>query len=276
MDATAKNQSAKLQPLVDAARSYVIPLFAALGRRRFTSSGSAVLITTGARFYAFTAGHVLDAVAPDPLFTWSTKSIGSIRLKYAAALTSEPRMARRRDDRVDLAAFPIDTVVVEKLIAAGAMFAPDSLLSDEVDQRALYAFVGYPHSANEIKRAKSESGRLHPVIPNVATFAPARHADVATYASVNADPRLNFVAHFNHSAERREDAPARPMPHPRGMSGGAAYCLGLSPDLTAALDALRLVGIGTEYHPREGLLVAANTRAVRHLISAFETGLSSA
>jgi len=133
---------------------------------------------------------------------------------------------------------------------------------------AVYAFIGYPYSLNRVKKTLSKGGRLVPFVPRTAAlFAPARAGTAEAYRAAGADRRVNFVATFRHSAERRDDDPTRPLPHPCGISGGAAYSLGRY--RRTAESALRIVGVGTEYHERAGLLVAANARAIRFLIGRF-------
>jgi hypothetical protein len=259
--------ASELELVVDAVRRPTIPLFAARGRRRFDHVGSAVLLRTETRrFVLMTAGHVLDNVSPDPLLTWGTSQSGAIRLRYRDAISTEPAGFRRRDDRVDLAAFILDSDAVDKLHSVGAVFASELLFSEEVDFNSIYAFVGYPRSVNKVDRAKTTRGFLRPMLPNTVTFAPAQASVQSQYDRVNATTRMNFVAHFDWANSQRSDDPRRPLPDPNGMSGGAVYCFGDFADGLRVFDHLRLVGIGTEYHQREGLFVAANSRSVRHIL----------
>ncbi len=264
--------SSVLETVVDAARRPVIPLFAARSRRRFEHVGSAVLVRTRARrFVIVTAGHVLDNVIPDPLLTWGTSESGAIRLRYRDALTSEPRSFRRRADRVDLAAFILDDRTADRLSSIGAVFVSELLFTDRINTEAIYAFVGYPRSVNKVDRVKTAGGRLRQMLPNTAAFMPAQASEQRAYELVNAIASVNFVARFDRDNSQRYDDARRPLPDPNGMSGGAVYCFGNSvADDWYALDHLQLVGVGTEYHRRERLFVAANSRAVQHLLRALD------
>lgn len=257
----------ELEMVVDAVRRPIIPLFAARGRRRFDYVGSAVLVKTETRrFVLITAGHVLDNVSPDPLLTWGLSQSGPIGLRYRDAISTEPSGFRRRDDRVDLGGFILDNRAVDRLHSVGAVFASELLLTEKVELDAAYAFVGYPRSVNKVDRSKTANGFLRPMLPNTVAFVPAQASDQSQYDRVNATMRANFVARFDWASSQRSDDPRRPLPNPNGMSGGAVYCFGDFADGLRVFDQLRLVGIGTEYHPREGLFVAANARPVRYIL----------
>src|SRR5437868_6752223 len=92
---------ADLEPLLDAAFSHVIQLLVVPSRNKFVGIGSAVLIRTKAdRFFAVTAGHVLDAAMSEPVVTLGRQGKKVVRLRYNDALTTEPRAHQRRGDRV--------------------------------------------------------------------------------------------------------------------------------------------------------------------------------
>lgn len=261
-----------LDAIVERARCHVVPLLADRARLRLQFVGSGTLLERGSgRFLLLTAGHVLDEIHPDPLFTLGSEAAGLIRLPYAeTAKTSQPSGLRRRLDPVDLAAFAVSTSVAERLMGRGSRFFPEAMLSPRAhDRSALYAFVGFPRSQNRVGRAVSASGRPVPKIENTVAFAPGYGVSLETYAKAKADPRFALVAEYRHSDQLCEHDPRKPMPAPPGMSGGAAFCLGRSRDATRVLREMTLAGIGTEYHAKAGLLVAANAPAIRHLIAAF-------
>jgi hypothetical protein len=260
----------EVNAITAAMRSHVIPLFVLEGRRVFRCAGSAVLIRTDSnRHFVVTAGHVLDAVGSEPLFTWITEDIGLIRLPCGGALTSQPSGPSRDRDPVDLAAISLDQSTAQQLESSDVSFATTGMLRPVIEPNARLMFVGFPHSLNKAKRSRT-SPEAVPELQNVAVIAPAQYAPEG-YVRTKADARFNLVAAYDHMSERRTDDPRRPMPHPRGMSGGAVYCLGTSDDPAVALAELRLVGIGTEYHDSLRLFVAAKGASIRRLIRAFDT-----
>ena len=241
--------------------------------------GSAVLIlrSDGCNL-AVTAGHVLDHVTPLPLLTLGTPESGLVQLSYSTAVTSQPGRPNRQHDSVDLAAFALDSTTTDRLLAKGVSFFPEKNIRHDWSAAGIYVAVAFPHSRNAVKRRKNPNdptkrpfGRY--VIPNSAVFAPCTAAPDDQYGTVAADLELNFVVAFRHQQVR--DTEGNVYPHPRGMSGGAIYRIGTNDTLTKANE-IQLVAIGTEYHEKKGLLVAASAPALRRIALAVERVGSSA
>lgn len=282
-----KAVEARMVEITSMGRSHVIPLYTSEGPGRgYLPVGSAVLVrrVDGYRM-AVTAGHVMDNVAPLPLFTWGTAETGLVILDYEGTLTSEPARPNRKKDPVDLAAFPLDTETVRKLEITGAAFLTDIKICHDWDAKGIYVAIGFPHARNKVKRRVTSepadagnpmASRSQPrpyVMPNTAVLAPCEASNEERYREVNADLELNFVVNFRHKQVR--DTEGKAYPHPRGMSGGAIFRIGRDDTLVRA-DEIQLAAIGTEYHEKLGLLIGASAPAVRHLVTALGGGSSSA
>lgn len=271
---SSEEVAVRVSEITEEARASLIPLFTSEGRGRgFSPAGSAMLIerSDGAKLVV-TAGHVLDNLGGLPLLARGGKATDLIKLPYDNALTSQPARPSRKDDRVDLAAFHLPHELVTKLLTTGARFLAERRIRLDWDKKGVYFALGFPHRVNKVKRRRasadaqpSRSRKPDPyVIPNVAVLAPCEAAPDERYAEVKADLELNFVLIFRHSEER--DMIEKPYPHPRGMSGGGIFRIGTNDALVKAHE-IELAGIGTEYHEKSGLIVAASAPAVRRIVS---------
>lgn len=255
-----------LNHLVEFQNHCVIPLYV-LERRKLQTQGSAVVVQTAENHViVVTAGHVIDAIDRRAIFTWGNTEHGLIQLR-GDGFTSEPAHPRRHEDRVDLAGFSVDGDIAKQLIEADVSFTRASRLVDAVPDDAILAFAGYPLTANKF-RVEREDGVRVSVIPHMLAVIYAKPAGRNGYLRTKADSILNLVAEFDHQRARDASGLQPGFPHPRGMSGGAIFCITRSPR-SGALPAIGLAGIGTEYHERAGLLVGSNARAVRRLLEAF-------
>lgn len=242
---------------------YIIPIYTLSDEKVVTAAGSALLVRTRCRSFLITAGHVLDNAQ---LLTWGGSAIRFVAVE-GEALTTEPRYPQRDDDRIDLAVLKLSASCVEQLAGADARFARGSILNSEGTPPGFYAFIGYPEVLNEPRQQWDGERTTYTVQRQIVSFR-VQKADDHAYGQVRCTPDKNFVGVFNHEEVIASgDLTVATGPLPRGISGGPVFYLGTADDVYHHRPTLRLVGIGTEYHHAEGLIVAANLAAVRHIVS---------
>jgi hypothetical protein len=245
--------------------SCIIPIYTLTDERVVTAAGSALLVrATHDAHLLITAGHVLDH---KPLLTWGGGLIGFIGLE-GEALTTEPRTPRRHEDRLDLAVLKLTADCVGRLAQTDARFAPGSLLNSEKTPAGFYSFIGYPETLNEPCGEWDGEQTTYTIQRHIISFR-VQKAPEEAYRRVCCRPGQNFLGLFNHEELiATGDLTVVAGPLPRGISGGPVFYLGSADDIYHHRRTLRLAGIGTEYHHREGLIVAASIVAVRHIVAA--------
>ncbi len=151
-------------------------------------------------------------------------------------------------------------------------FAPGSVLRFDGTPDGFYSFMGYPEALNEPLPHWDGERTTYTVQRHIVSFRVQR-AENCDYRRVRCTIQQNFVGVFDHRALIDSGAlTVARGPHPCGISGGAVFYLGTADDIFHGRGNVRLAGIGTEYHDRKRLIVAANSASSRMIVSTLARG----
>lgn len=253
-----------LNAAADLISESVIPLLVFDDHSRLVNIGSGVLMIAGPHRCVVTAGHVIDSAGEHAVLT--RDSAGEIIGVGALGTMTEPARPHRHLDPVDLAMIFLSASCTEALIARSALFLEVSALSERTTPDTHYVAIGFPASRNKSGRERSALGGQEKVFAFEQTFAYSRAATDGDYASAGANPALQFVTRFDHS-RTIVDGSNRGFPHPRGMSGGGLFRLASATSSNERYSQPELVGIGTRYVEKRGLIVATRANYIRQLLT---------
>jgi hypothetical protein len=121
--------------------------------------------------------------------------------------------------------------------------------------------IGFPSSRNKWKRERTNAGQIERVLPFEQAFACARPGRDEVYGVAEANVATHLVLEFRHLHSKILGT-GDVFPHPRVMSGGGVFRLGSIGRPKSPAEPPELVGIGTRYLERRGLIEAVRAKHV--------------
>ncbi len=136
-----------------------------------------------------------------------------------------------------------------------------AITAQEWAAQTAYVAVGFPASKGKVRMATGEAKAK-------LMCALVELREIPSLSGSNADKRTHLA--FGYSQDARTDITGASAvgAKPKGMSGGAVLAIGSSRNLDGSITYVPfLVGILTEFHESEGVLIAAR---IRHLWEAVD------
>jgi len=256
-----------IKDLANGLRNFVSPLYVADKHGRPTLIGSGVLMQINQKRFLLTAGHVLDW-NKDTTFYAPDDDNTLIELTSPSGTKIVPPQHDRIHDHLDVAFIELETKYFTGLSSYKFLEIVNANGNDAPNTRKLYGFIGYPSSK---AKARTDISKVRPI----PFLYYSRSIDHREYEQLGFSPRSHVIIRFDPEKVRSSDGNVHRFPSPYGMSGGGVWLLAdLSGPLKAESFEPTLVGIATEYHKDEGILVSTKLSVLFEMLRAAYPELS--
>lgn len=237
-----------LSTIIDTMYRRVCPLYGQDERRRVQLLGSGVPFGSVKSSFLITAGHIVKAQGREPLLTWGAEGpepLSGERIRWDDNSDVGPDY--------DLGLIALSRDEDSRLRRVYEFAHPERVSLDQPPcPKIYYLLAGYPAVRNR--------ARARLIGPPLATsLVSGDIRPIALKRALRKSEQAHFALFFDPQRLRTVRGEPFRIPKPQGMSGGGVWRLEM--DRTTRLaTALRLVGIGIEYHPLEKMFVATRIK----------------
>jgi hypothetical protein len=238
-------------PFIESVAPFVTALLRSPKGKRPESVGTALLVEARGAHFLISAAHVLD----EGNKLWFFPSKRNPRPVVGQAALSRPLWQKTGPDRFDIGVVRLAERLAEPYEGWHPVKIANLRAAKLDSQAASFAFVGYPSTRVKINPLMQHINLKYMAL-NGAQPAPAN-----MYARLGFDPSSHLILQLDR-APVHVDGKTQQFPDPHGLSGSPVW----SEDENGPC----VVGIVTEYHKKEGVIVATGISHVLQLLNDAE------
>jgi len=241
----------EVDPFIKSVAPFVTALLRSPKGKRPESVGTALLVEARGAHFLISAAHVLD----EGNKLWFFPGARDPRPVVGQAAFSRARWQKSGTDRFDVGVVRLAERLPEPYNGWHPVDIANLRSRSFTDDDASFAFVGYPCTRVKVNPVRKKI--------NVAYMAlnGAVQAQAEVYLRLGFDPAHHLILHLDRTP-KLIDGKSSQFPDPHGLSGSPVW----SSDENGSF----IVGIVTEYHKTEGVIVATEIGQVLQLLAHAE------